>query len=492
MIVDENVIIPPSFKQMDSTFEDSNDPNTVVWTWINEVWKGTKISKRTDSNRVDDIYIDIKPLEFQFKGDLNPYNAKLPVCGQVFSIRNSQSMSLVDLMKPHQIGHNVAMNQLYQIMEREIGRFIVMDVNMFPNLKDWGGEKGYEKFMLIAKTLGITVTDTSPQNTKGAAAASGGQLPKDFNLDESARMISRIKIAEMFENQALKQIGFNDFRLGQQASTSTAEGVKTGKAASFAQTESFFTNFSNYKRRCMKMDLDMAQYVQSKEKDITVSYTKSDMSRAFIKLNGTDLLLADLHVYVSNSQEQLRQLEMLRQLALENNTSGATVVDLANIITSNSPSEIKLQLLESFKVQQARAQQEMDLKQQQIEQEKELKIEELDREDARLDKEIAGKEQVAYIQTFSRQADNLKDTNSDQVPDLLEYDKLGAKQQADSSNLQVKQEKNQIARDKLIADSEYNSKKLQLDQQKLKGNLAVEAEKLKVVKVLKNQPITKK
>jgi len=162
------------------------------------------------------------------------------------------------------------------------------------------------------------------------------------------------------------------------------------------------------------MDLDIAQYVQSKEKDITVSYTKSDMSRAFIKLNGTDLLLSDLHVYVSNSQEQLRQLEMLRQLGLENNTSGATIVDLANIITMNSPAEIKLQLEESYKAKTALEQQQYQIQQQQIEQEKELKIEELNREDSNIEKQIQGRQDVAYILTFAKQADNLKDTNADQ------------------------------------------------------------------------------
>lgn len=494
MLVDENVIIPEDFKQKDSTFDDREEPNTVIWTWINEVWKGKKISRRgvTTSN-TDDIYFDIAPLEFQFKGDINPYKAKLPVCGQVFSIRNSQSMSLVDLMKPFQIGHNVAMNQLYQIMEREVGRFIVMDVNMFPSLKDWGGEKGWEKAMLVAKSLGMFPADTSPQTTKGSAAAAGGQYPKMIDLDESARMVSRINIANSFEQFALKQIGFNEYRLGQQAASSTAKGVEVGQQASYAQTESYFTNFSNYKRRCLKMDLDIAQFVQSKEKDITVSYIKSDMSRAFVKLNGTDLMTSDLHVYVSNSQEQIRQLEMLRQLALENNTSGATIVDLANIISMNSPSEIKLQLEESLKSQQAREDKQTQLQQQQIEQEKELEVMKEDRADARTDKEIAGREQVAYIQTFAKQADNLKDTNADAVPDLLEYDKLGAKTNADATKNQIAEEKNSLTRNKQIADKEMGIKKIQLEREKLASKEKIENKKLQIAKVLKSQkPTTKK
>lgn len=493
MLIDENVIIPKEFKQLDSTFEDTNEPNTVVWTWVNQIWKGKKISKRgikKDEN--DDIYFDIKPLEFQFKGDVNPYKAKLPVCGQVFSIRNSQSMSLVDSMKPDQIGHNVAMNQLYQIMEREIGKFIVMDVNLFPNMKDWGGEKGWEKFMLVAKQLGLAPADTSPQNTKGAN--NGGQLPKEFDLDETARMASRMKIAEFFEQRALKQVGFNDYRLGQQASSSTAEGVKTGRQASTAQTESYFTNFSNYKRRCLKMNLDIAQYVQAKEKDITISYTKSDMSRAFTKLNGTDLTLADLHVYVSDSQEQIRQLEMMRKIALENNTTGATTLDLMDIVTINSPAEIKLQIEQSLKKQEAAQNREYELRQQELQQQSELAQLAEAKKDERQDKELEAKKEIAYITTFSRQDNNQVDQEGQSgVPDVLEYDKLNAKTQAESQKVLTQQEKNRISRDKLISDKELGLKKLQLEKEKLKSKERIEDKNLQIVKANRGQnPKSKK
>ena len=48
-----------------------------------------------------------------------------------------------------------------------------------------------------------------------------------------------------------------------------------------------FENFYNYKRRKLKMLLDLAQYVASKEKDIVLTYTTSDLGNAFIKTTGT-------------------------------------------------------------------------------------------------------------------------------------------------------------------------------------------------------------
>lgn len=488
--IDENWVVPDEFTQLDSAFdEDTKEPNTVIWTWINQIWKGIKICTRNQSGFTTDMYLDVKPAPFQFKGDNNPYRAKLPVCGQVFSVRNSQSMSLVDLMKPHQVGHNVAMNQAYAEMQKDYGKFIIMDVNMFPNLKDWGGEAAYERFMLMGKELGVTLIDSSPGNVKGASAASGGHVPKEIDLDASARILSRLQIADVFEQKALKNIGFNDFRLGQQSSSAPVGTVQAGQNRSFAQTESYFTNFSNYVQRCHKMDLDIAQYVQSQNKDITVSYVKSDLSRAFIKINGIDLLLSDLHVYVTNSQEQIRQIESLRTLALKNNTTDASLVDLADIIITNSPAKIRLKLQESWERSQQNLQRNFQIQEEKLKQDHDLEVAKMEKDSADLEKTLENKKEVAYIATFSRQQDNLKDANADQLPDILEYDKLDARANADQSKTQLQAEKNALQRDKQIADAEYQSKKLDLEKQKIDSGLRMEDKKLEYAKIMKDKEI---
>ena len=489
--VDEDVVLPSNFKMLDSSlYDDTDEPNTAVTTWVNRVWKGVKICIKGHNHATSDLYIDVSPNEFQFKGDINIYEAKLPVCGQVFSVRNSQSMSLVDLMKPHQIGYNVAMNQLYQIMQREIGKFIVMDINMFADLKDWGGSSAYEKFMLVAKELGVTVMDTSPANTRGALAASGGHVPKEIDLDESARMMSRMKIAEAFEMFALKQVGFNEYRLGQQAASTTVGTTQAGQNRSFTQTESYFTNFSNYLRRCHKMNLDIAQYVQSQEKDITVSYVKSDMSRAFIKLNGTDLLLSDLHVYVSNSQEEVRQLESLRQLAMSNNTMGASFKDLAEVITANSPAEIMRKIKVADKKAQEMFAQQQQMEQAKLEQEAAIAQAELEQADDHFQQEWGEggtRERIEYIRTFARQPDNNADEDGSGVPDLLEYDKLAQQAEANSANIQVQREKNQIQREKDAAANALAAKKLSVEEKKIAAELKIQQSELESVKILKKQ-----
>jgi hypothetical protein len=481
MLVDETFVVPEGFRELDSALYEYDDAvNTVSWTWVNEVWRGIKICKHGTQLK-EDIYLNAGPLPFQFKGDHNPYYAKLPVCGQIFNARNSQSMSLVDLMKPWQVGFNVAANQLYQTMQREIGRFLIMDVNMLTNIKDWGGENSYEKFLLVAKSLGVTFVDTSPQNMKGANTSNS--FPKEVDLDESNRMMSRIKIMEFFEQRALSQVGITPQRLGSVAASETATGTQQAIAQSYAQTESYFTRFSEYKRRALRMNLDIAQYVQAKEKDITISYVKSDMSRAFTKLNGTDLMLSDLQVYVSNSQEDMRQLESLRQLFLTNNNTGASPLDLASVIMSNSPAEIKIQLELAQARNEQKYQEQQQMQQQQIQAESQQKQAQLDFEADQNDKNRENKKEVAYITTFGRQPNNEVDENGDSTPDVLEYDKLSIAAEAGLQKAQVDREKISSDKEKSLIDANAKLADLKVRQQELKSREKIENKKLEIAKI---------
>ena len=482
-LVDENYIIPKHFIESKQLFTDTHDINTYCVTEINETWKGIKINTGVDKNLKKDLYLAIQPNDFQFKGDFNIYGCKLPVCGQVFSIRNSRSMSLVDMMKPHQIGYNVAMNQLYQISEKEIGMFVVMDVNMFPNNKDWGGQDAWGKWMLMAKAYGLLPADTSPANINNSLAATGGFLPKVLDLNLAAQMVSRRENAIFYEQQALKQIGFNEYRLGSFNQSSTATGIQQGMAQSYSQTESHFTNFSNYLRRCHQMDLSIAQYVQGQKEDVAFTYIKSDHSRAFVKILGTDLLLSDLGVFVSNSQEHARQLEMIRQYALNNNTAGMSPVDVADVIMINSPAEIRKQLDISYKALLQQQQQAQQAQQQQLEQATAIAKEKEDREDIRQDKLLQNnldrekiKAGVAVI--------NSPTVEDVQIPDNGEFNR--EKLNSDSS---IKREKLELDRQKLKSSNDNEAKKLALQQSKIAADIQIQNKETETAKILKNKDL---
>lgn len=481
-LVDENFIIPDYFVESTTPFDEDQDINTYVSTYVPRVWKGVKINTSVDKKMKKDLYLGIGPNEFQFKGDYNIYGAKLPVCGQVFSVRNSKSMSLVDMMKPYQIGYNVFINQLYQLAEKEIGMFVVMDMNMFPNSKDWGGEDSWEKWMLIAKNLGLLPADTSPTNIKQSVAAVGGFLPKVIDLNLAAQMVSRMNMAKFFEEQALRQVGFNDYRIGAFSSNATATGVQQGMEKSYSQTESLFTNFSNYLRRCYQMSLDLDQYVQSQKEEISFTYVKSDLSRAFVKILGTDLMLSELGVFVSNSQEHARQLDMMRRYALENNTAGLTPPDVADVIMMNTPGEIKRQLEVSYSKIMEQQNRMAEIQQEKISNDKELELLKIQQVTDEGDKDRENKLDVKRIEVG---ADVI---NSDtQIPDNSASEKLDVQKQVADSNASIQRDRLSLDKQKAQAELEFKNKKLSVEQSKIQAQLQIQNKETETAKILKGK-----
>src|SRR5690606_10166175 len=79
IIVDDtfDTSLIPNLKELKSQTFDSDDvkPGTIVWTWVNRVWKGIKINSYINQME-EPLYIDVSPNEFQFKGDINLFECK--------------------------------------------------------------------------------------------------------------------------------------------------------------------------------------------------------------------------------------------------------------------------------------------------------------------------------------------------------------------------------------------------------------------------------
>ena len=209
------------------------------------------------------------------------------------------------------------------------------------------------------------------------------------------------------------------------------------------------------------------------------------MSRAFIKMAGMDLLGNERVVFVSNSQEQLRLLEMLRSLAMTNNTSGATPVDLASIITSNSPQEIKIQLAQSFKKSQEREDRKLQIQQEQVKQQSEQFQLEQELETARLDKELESKERVAQIMADGRQRDNNNVSSTE--PDPLELDKASTNKQSIQSKMDLERDKHIANLEQQVHQRRLDIDKLALEQKKIEAGIVIENKKIEFAKIMKGQ-----
>ena len=160
-------------------------------------------------------------------------------------------------------------------------------------------------------------------------------------MEQTGRLMSRIQLANYFKQQAFDSIGINPQRLGGAIGQQTATGVTQALNQSYAQTEIYFTQHADHLMpRVHQMRTDLAQHYYSSDPSVRLSYMTSTAEKVNFTINGTDLLLRDFNVFATTKTNHRSILEQLKNLAIQNNTSGASIYDLGNIIKAESIAEV--------------------------------------------------------------------------------------------------------------------------------------------------------
>ena len=314
-----------------SEAEKNPEPNTIVWDYSPEIWGGVKINN-ANTKLEKPLYLKVEPLEYQIKGNSKLYQLELPVAGLI-------DVGVAPLILPYQIGHNIAMNQMYNLLEKELGLFFLFDIQFLPSeFKDWGDTTDTLLHMKsVIKDTGLLPLDSTRSNLQGAA---GFAQFAPQNMSYSAQISDRMNLAEFYKNKAFEQIGFNPQRLGAPTKYETEEGVKTSQKASYSQTEPYFEKFSDFKRRALDMHLVVAQYSQKNNKDISVFYTKSDASIAWLKFSDPNFSFRRFGIMVTSNGSKRKTLEQFKQFVLQNNTMGNDLLSLAQVVSSETMNEL--------------------------------------------------------------------------------------------------------------------------------------------------------
>ena len=478
-IVDENFIInnKPIYNKVFETKETSENlvfGDHVDWYWINQTWGGVKIGNNrtifnTDTDTdFDPIYIGIDrkkpgPLKFQFKGDKTMYGSKIPIEGRVFSDRNTKSSSLVDMMKPAQIGFNMCNNQIADILVDEIGTVVVLDQNAIPKHsmgEDWG-KNNLAKAYAAMKDFSMLPLDPSIANTESATNFQHYQV---LNMEQTARLMSRIQLANYFKQQCMEVVGLNPQRLGQQlGQTNTATGVEQAVTGSYAQTETYFIQHSDHLMpRVHQMRTDLAQYYHSNKSSVRLQGMVSPDERTNFEINGTDLLLIDLNVFCNTNATNRTLLEQLKQLFVSNNTSGASIYDLGKLMQTDSLGTINIALKEiEDKAEAARKEQlaaEQQAQQAELEAKKQEKQMLFDHESREKEKDRRARLLEAEIKAAGYGAQ--QDINQNSISDFQDTlnDLKQSEQYAETMNFN---------RDKEASRTDLHQQKLDIEREKI-------------------------
>ncbi len=429
-VVDESYVFSPADGDI-----------AIEWEWINEWMQGTKIGKS--------IYKDVMPLAFAAHKPFN-YKPFCPIVGRV------DYKAALEYLKPYQAGYNICLNQVFDLLEKEIGVVALMNLRHLNGWKDNGGEDAVEKTVAIARQSGLLGVTDDPKNMKGGPSAFSAWQKMDLSL--SGQIASRIELAQFFKNEGWSLLGFSPQRLSQITPSETAAGIEQALGQSFAQTMRYFTNLDTGVVRHYELLVNVALYVETYTGKTTLSYLASDMDSAFLKLNQGRQLLTELGIEMTSAPDEektMRSLQSLWQPMLQN---GADALDVARLQSSESVSQMIDVLEKSRNRREKKEGQEMAMREREMAQAKEIQAEQLAYAKKKDEDGFANAIEVAQIRSLGFAKNQDSDANA--VPDALEIGKFNDQSQRNQAEVGIKQQK-------LLNDRLKMSQKTFTDQQKL-------------------------
>lgn len=490
--------------QVDEDYKVTGTEQSVEWDWIIEVWEGYRIG--------DDMYIGIQPIEYQHISADNPNSQKLPYTGVVYNNTNSKPRSLVSMMKPLQYMYIVVWYRLELALSRDKGKVAVMDITQIPKSMNID----VNKWMHYLSALGVAFIN--PYDEGWDIPGREGGKPSQFNqlsswdLTMSNVIAEYIQLMQKIEDMVAKLTGITPQRQGQIAASELVGNTNTAVSMSYHVTEPWFWNHNQVKRRVLTMLLNTSKAAWKDSKKY-LNYTLDDATRAFVQLSD-NFFYEDMDIFVDDSTKNQQYIDQLKQLLQPAMQNGASLLDIAEIITLDNMSMIKnrLEEIEQKRMEQMQQQQqaEQQAQQQMAEQQNQLKEEELMLKEAELDLEKykvdqdrykaeqdnATKITVAQINSY-RGAENM-DQDMNGIPDPIEMGKQALEQQKINSDIATKQLELNNKRREIEQKREAENKKIQLEKDRMKhetelqrmsDKAAMDREKLKAKTALRNKVV---
>ena len=487
--------------EVDESYKVTGREVNVEWTWIIEVWEGYRVG--------EDLYIGIQPVEYQHISADNPNSQKLPYTGVVYNNTNSSPRSLVSMMKPLQYMYIVIWYRLELAMARDKGKVVTMDITQIPKSMNID----VAKWMHYLGALGVNFVN--PYEEGWDIPGREGGKPSQFNqitaldLTMANTIDQYINLMDKIESMVSEITGVTKQREGAISSNELVGNVERSVVQSAHITEPLFWVHNQVKKEVLSMLLNTAKFAWKDSDKRCIHYVLDDATRAFLTLND-DFFYEDMDIFLDDSTKNQQQLEALKQLMQPAMQNGASLLDIAEIITMDNINMIKNRLEDieqkRMEQQQALEEQQAQREQQMIQMQNEVKEEELmikeaemDLEKYKIDTDNATKITVAQLNAYRGLED--QDQNDNNIPDTMEIAAQALAERKQASEEAGKQfEFNAKLREQQMKEK-IEDKKIQLEREKLtaaqklqkqKDEAAMQREKLKAKTSLKNKVVGEK
>lgn len=460
----------PQVDIVDESYQKTGMELSVEPDWIVEVWEGYRAGT--------DLYFGIQPLEYQHVSIDNPNSQKLPYTGAVYSDTNSKPRSLVSILKPLQYMYIVLWYRLELAIARDKGKVVNMDITQIPKSMNITPDR----WMHYLSSVGVNFIN--PYEEGWNIPGREGGKPASFNqitaLDLTmTNVISEyIQLMDKIEQLAGTISGITEQRMGEISTRELVGNVERSVVQSSNITEPLFWVHNQCKRRALNMLLNTAKGAWEATGKKKLSYIFDTGERAFLDID-PKFYFEDMDVFVSDTTKDVENLQKLQQLIQPAMQNGASLLEAAEVLTTDNLNLLKQKLQEMQQRQEEAARQQQEAEQQQAQvlqqmqneqREQELMLEEAKMELERYKIDADNQTKIAVAEISAYRGTEEKDANQNGIPDPFELGKQALEQQKIQSDTYTKRYEQRQKK-------EIEDKKIELEREKMKHETELQAQK---------------
>lgn len=268
--------------------------------YVPEVWETYKIGYS------DAIYLNKRPIPYQYRSTSNPWDVKLPYVGVEYNrlMGNTKNVAPMDLGKPWQYKFNVQMARLHEMEATDVGKVLLTSANAKP--KDWTWGKWFD----MIKYGKIAPVDFQAEGMSPLDA----QAIRSIDLSNLQDMTARVNYLEWLRTQVALAMSYNPSRLGEVSPYTSVSNNQQNIIQSVNQTEDIYSTHNMVVENLLNSLLGCAR-IAFKDNPVKKSYMLDDMSIAELDLDWELLNRSEIGIRVRNSSDDFNNIESVKQQA---------------------------------------------------------------------------------------------------------------------------------------------------------------------------------
>ena len=307
-------------------------------------------------------------------------------------------------------------------LARDKGKVINMDITQIP--KSMGID--VDRWVHILSSIGVNFINPYEEgwDIPGREGGKPAQMNQMGALDLSMSNViaGYVDLMSKIENMLGELSGVTKQRQGSIEQRELVGNVERSVIQSSHITEPLFWAHNTAKHHAIISFLDVAKHAIEQYDKKSVHYFTDDLTRNFFEITD-DFIYSDFDVFVSDSTRDHRNLEALKSLIQPAMQNGASLLDAANLLTTENISDIKVKLED---LEQARQQREEEMARiQQEGQQQAVQMQtEIEMEKIRIAEEDSVRDSNTAIEVALINAESKEGGDGEIEDNSLEYEKL--------------------------------------------------------------------